>query len=653
MSLDAIISHMSPDDRNKLNRLEELKSKLFSKNFQTTIEHRDIFPHLYKKKEVLDFWQTKEKVESDTAEKFFMKTSRFKKFFIFSIIFFILTLGYAAYVFFAGGNTVSNNNIDISILGNNFTEGGQELPLIIEIANRNNSALDLADLVIEYPKGGAVDMSSDTEHFRVSLGTIPVGAVRNENIKIVLFGEQGSIRPIKITLEYRVAGSNAIFVKEKLYEVSITSTPINLSVDAPSTISSNQNITLNIKATLNTTKSASKILVKADYPFGFSFVNSIPAPSFGNNVWDLGDIAPGAEHNIIITGKMADVFDGEVKTFNISSGLQSNSDKSAIGVVLNSVKNVVAIKKPFIEANIFMNGVSQREYAIDAKTQIRAEISYTNNLDTRVDDLQIKVKISGNAFNRNTIRAQSGFYDSSNDTIIWDKNYKSELREVNSGDSDFVAFSVSPLSLFSASGGILNNPSINIEVSISGRQAVEGFAMNELNNSTSAIVRIISDVGFSGKALYYSGPFVNTGPIPPKVEQTTTYTVVWTLSNTANNISKAQIRTTIPPWINFVGPISPAGEDLKYNASTKEIVWNAGGISKGSGITGPSRSVAFQVSFKPSLSQVGAVSTIINDAILTGHDSFANVDVTVKKTGFNTNLDNDTAFPSAGGVVVQ
>ena len=637
---------------NKPNRLEDLKSKLFSKSYQNKIEHRDVFSSLLKN-EISDSWQTKEKVESSIKGKFFMKTSKFKKFFIFSIIFFVLTLGYAAYVFFAGGNTVSNNNIDISILGNNFTAGGEELSLIIGVVNRNNVALDLVDLVLEYPKGSAVDLSSETEHFRISLGTIPTGAVRNENLKVVLFGEQGSIRPIKIAIEYRVTGSNAIFVKEKLYEVNITSTPINLSVDAPLTVSPNQDISLNVKATLNATKAATKILVRVDYPFGFTFVNSMPAPSFGNNVWDLGDIAPGVEHSILISGKIANVFDGEEKTFNVSSGLQSSIDKSVLGVVFNSVKSIVAIKKPFIEANLFINGLSQKEYAVDAKTSINVEIRYVNNLDTRVDDLQLKAKISGNALDRKKINAQQGFYDSSKDTITWDQNSKSELKEVNPGDSGSVSFFISPLSLFSMAGGILTDPSVNIEVSISGRQAFEGFTANELDNSSSATIRIISDVGFSGKALYYSGPFTNSGPIPPKVEQLTTYTVLWTLSNTANSISKAQIKATIPSWMTFVGSISPKIENLTYNVSTKEIVWNINRIPKGSGITSASRSVAFQISLKPSLSQVGTMPIIINDAILTGHDDFANVDVIVKKTGLNTRLDNDGAFPADGSVVVD
>ncbi|MCC7160699.1 hypothetical protein IT399_03200 [Candidatus Nomurabacteria bacterium] len=645
---------MPPDDRNKLNRLDDLKSKLFSRNYKTKIEYRDTFsnPH---KKEVADSWETKEKTGEgdDKEEKFFMKTSVFKKFFTFSVGFFILTLFYAAYVFFAGGNTVSNDNIDISILGNNFTVGGEELPLIVGITNKNSSALDLVDLVVEYPKGSSSDLSSDTERLRESLGTIPSGAIRNENLKLVLFGEQGSVRPIKISIEYRVSGSNAIFVKEKMYEVNISSTPINLSVNAPMSISPNQNVTFNVKAILNSTKPAPKILARVDYPLGFQFVNAVPAPSFGNNVWNLGDLAPGAEKNISITGKMIDVFDGEEKTFTTFIGSQSNSNKNVIGVVFNSTKNILTIKKPFIEANLSINGVTQKEYAIDWKTPISVNIRYANNLDSKVNDVSIVAKISGNSFDRKTIRVSQGFYDSSKDQIVWDKNYQSKLREVNPGESDTVGFSVSPLSLYSVASGITSNPVVNIEVNISGKQAVQGFDINELENSTSAVVRVISDVGLSTKALYYSGPFTNSGPIPPKVEQKTTYTITWTLSNTANNISAVKINSTLPPWVNFVGTILPASEALTYNSSTKEIVWNADRIPRGTGITGAPRSVSFQVSISPSLSQVGTSPVLINEAILTGHDDFANVDVKVKKTSLDIRLYNDPSFPYDGSVVVE
>jgi len=643
---------MPPHDKNKLNKIEELKSKLFNKNYQTKIEYRDGFPH-FKKRDVMDSWGKKEDAELISKEKLFMKTSVFKNFFIFSLVFFVLAIGYASYMFFAKGNTVSNDNIEISVLSNAFTAGGEEYPLLLGIVNKNNSPLLLADLVIEYPKSSQVSLSQDNEHIRLSLGTIPAGGIKNENVKIVLFGEQGSIRQLKISLEYRVEGSNAIFVKGKLYEISINSTPINLLIDAPTEINSNQDITLGIKATLNSTKPVSKILLKVDYPIGFQFIKSVPAPSLGNNIWNLGDLAPGSEHGISILGKMIDVFDGEEKVFRVWSGSQSSSDKSLIETIFNSLEHIVMIKKSSIEASLLINGVLEREYAVDTKTSIEGQIQWKNNLETNINNLEIRAKISGNAVNRKTISARQGFYDSSQDIIIWDKNSQSKFVEINPGDSGEVSFSFSPSSLFSALGGIISSPIINIDVSITGQQAQGGGATTVLSNSESKIVRIISDVGLSNKALYYSGPFTNSGPIPPKVAQKTTYTITWSLSNTANNISKAQVRSTIPSWIRFVGVSSPEVEDLAYNATTKEIIWNIGGIPRGTSITGAGKEVSFQVELTPSLSQVGTMPLILNDAILTGHDDFANVDIRVSKASLNTRLLNDTNFPPNGGKVIE
>ena len=639
-------------DKDKLNKIEELKSKLFNKNYQTRIEHHDNFPH-FQKRRVMDFWEKKEDAKSDFKEKFFMKTSMFKKFFIFSIVFFVLALGYASYMFFAKGITVSNDNIDISVLSNDFTAGGEEYPLLLEIVNRNSSSLELVDLVIEYPKSSQVGLSQDNEHIRISLGTISAGEVKDENIKLVLFGEQGSTRQIKISLEYRVEGSNAIFVKDKFYIVSINSTPINLSINAPVEASSNQDITLGVKATLNSTKSVSKMLLKVDYPVGFQFIKSTPAPSLGNNVWNLGDLAPGAERNVSILGKMVDVFDGEEKIFRVWSGSQSLSDKSLIGIVFNSLEHAVMIKKSSIGAELLINGIYQREYVIDTKTPIQGQIQWTNNLETKINNLEIRAKIYGNAVNRKTISVSQGFYNSSQDLIIWDKNSQSKFEEVNPGDFGTVSFSLSSLPLFSATDGIVFLPTINIDVFVTGRQAQSGGIITELSNSESKVIKIISDVGLSTKALYYSGSFKNSGPIPPKVEQKTTYTIVWSLSNTANNISKAQVRSTLPSWVRFADLFSPATEDLFYDESSREIVWNVGGIAKGTGITQAGKEISFQVELIPSLSQVGATPVIVNDTVLTGHDDFANVDVRVNKIPLDIRLLKDPDFPDNGSRIIE
>jgi hypothetical protein len=641
---------MSQEDKNKLNRIEELKSKLFSKNYKIKPEHHDGFS-FHTKKDVPDSWDSLDSVRLRNDKNFFSKTSMFKRIFVFSIIFFILAIGYASYMFFGGGITVSNDNIDISVLGNTFVAGGEELPLIIGITNKNSSPLELVDLVVEYQKSSSDDSPQNVERLRQSLGVIPSGSVKNENIKVILFGEQGSTRKIKISIEYRVEGSNAIFVKEKFYNVSINSSPINLSIDIPGEITPNQDLTFSIKETLNATSSTSKMLLRVDYPVGFQFTSAIPAPSFGNNVWDLGNLAPGVDRDISITGKMIDVFDGEEKTFKVFTGSQSETDKSIIGIVFNSLGKTVSIKRPFIEARLFINGVYKSQYTADTKSTILGDVHWANNLDTKIDDLEIRAKISGNAVNRKTIKTSDGFYSSLEDTIIWNKNFNQEFQEINPGDYGSLTFSLSPMS--SVLGQILSDPTINIQVSISGKQSQGSNAINQLNNSESKTIRIISDLGLATKLLYYSGSFKNTGPIPPKAEQETTYTAVWTISNTANNISKAQVRATLPPWVRFMGTISPQGEDLSYDTYTKEIIWNIGLIPKGIGITSSGREVSFRVAFTPSLSQVDTSPVVINDTVLTGHDDFANVDVRINKASLSVGLTNDPGFPSSGDRVVE
>ena len=77
---------MALGDGEKLNRIEVLKSKLYSKSYPAKMEHRDGFSHPRKLDEP-DSWQ-QDQAKPGYTEKVLMKSSIFKKFFIFSLIFF-------------------------------------------------------------------------------------------------------------------------------------------------------------------------------------------------------------------------------------------------------------------------------------------------------------------------------------------------------------------------------------------------------------------------------------------------------------------------------------------------------------------------------------------------------------------------------------
>lgn len=641
---------MLKDDLDKLNKIEELKRKLFSKDFNTKINHKDSF-HINPNPDIANSWNSPK--EEIRIKKYREEPSLFKRFFLFSIIFLIVACGYLAYTFFGNSRDISNENIDISIFGNKFTKGGEELPLIIKITNKNTIPLELVDLVVEYPRGGEDASSLELDRQRISLETIPSGGVREREIKVILYGKQGSVHNLKVSIEYRLSTSTAIFVKDASYQVVINSTPIDLFVDGPSEISPNQDVVLNIKTGFNSTNSVPDTLVKVEYPQGFEFVSAKPAPSFGNNVWSIGDATPGAEKNISIEGKMVDVFDGEEKTFNIYTGLRSEKMKDEIEVIFNSLDHTVAIKKPFIESKLFVNGRYDKDYAVSANRKVNANIRWVNNLDTVLNDMEIKVNLSGNAFDRKTIEVDDGFYDSNTDTIVWNRSLVPDFKLINPGETDLVSFSFDTLSGYSGLSGILSDPYLNIGVNISGKYEVEGFVSKEIKSSESKIVRVISDITLLAKAIHFSGPFKNKGPMPPVVGKETTYTIVWSISNTSNNASKVKVSSSLPTWINFVGKVSPSDENLLYDSALRTIVWNVGNVKKGTGLTNLKKEVSFQVSFIPSLSQIDTSPLLINETTLTGYDDFAKVDLKSNKRRLDIRLFDDTSFINSYSKVLE
>ena len=103
----------------------------------------------------------------------------YKRFFLFSFLFFAIGLGLAAFSVFRGAVTLSSKNVDVVILGNSFVDGGEVLPIQVEIANRNSSDLINAELTLEYPKGATDSSGSEVARVTELLGTIGSGKTRS------------------------------------------------------------------------------------------------------------------------------------------------------------------------------------------------------------------------------------------------------------------------------------------------------------------------------------------------------------------------------------------------------------------------------------------------------------------------------------------
>src|SRR3989344_1043670 len=150
-----------------------------------------------------------------------------KQILIGSVVLFFASLGVAAYVFWGGSNIISTKNILISLNTPSSVAGGEKLPVEISIINQNNVALLTAEVLVEYGDGGREpeDLSKELRRYREAIGPIEINGNINKKYEVVFFGEEGESKEIKVTLEYRVKGSNAIFKKTETQLVSLSSAP--------------------------------------------------------------------------------------------------------------------------------------------------------------------------------------------------------------------------------------------------------------------------------------------------------------------------------------------------------------------------------------------------------------------------------------------
>lgn len=635
-----------PTNENNGNKIEDIKRHLYDRVDTTTNRPREGVLHPISRN-VPSSWKTTNTTEvTDTTKDKFKKppTSPFKKFFIIASIFFVFAVAFSAYMFMKGGVSVSNDNIDITVIGNAFTKGGEDLPLQIEINNRNNANLDLAELLIEYPRGAGDDIGDVVRLPRESIGTIKQGTSIIRNVKVKLFGDEKSLRNVKISLEYHPEGSNAIFTKDKVYPVTISSAPLSLLIDGPDQATSDQMISFKVTATLNTSLPEGPTMLQVAYPNNFIFDSAVPTPSIGNSVWSLAGLTQTEPVSIVVKGRLVGQ-DGDEQVFHVYAGTTSAVNQSVVNVVYNSLLKTILITKPFLEARILVNGQDLPTYTASGGSTINAEVSWVNNLPTRITDAQVIVSLSGNVFDKATVNPLEGFFDSLNSQIIWDKNTIPSLASVEPGVTGSVSFNFKPMSLV-GSTSIIKDPQISLDVSIKGRQPSEGYAFNEVNNFIKKTIKILSDFQLVSSASFTSGS------LPPKAETETRYTVTWTLSNSSNNISQAQAKSTLPIYIKWVGATPGSSENVSYNTTTREVIWNIGTVRPNTGFSS-NREASFIVSLVPSLSQVGSVPQLMKEVFLSGTDTFTNTPIKSTRGPITTLLRNDPSFNSGDERVIQ
>lgn len=620
------------NDPKRPRRVDAIEKKLYERDtVSSPDERRDMHARTL---DVAHAWDGGAQTNTATLETPIKKGwSFFHYFFVGALVFVLVAAAFLWFSTLRGHSTLSADNIIIDLTAKEFVDGGEDIDLRVHVRNANTVALELVDLVIEYPLS-AEATNGEIERIRRPIGTIESNGQIDQPFDIQLFGSEGEERTIMATLEYRIAGSSSPFTKSADTVVGIRSAPLVISINAPERMVSGQAIPLVVTVMSNAQDILDNVAFSIDYPAGFVFAGAQPEPTTGSSVWKLGTLEPGEQADILVAGELAGPLNS-AHTFRFRGGQQSPTDPTQLETIFASYAHVVELEDTFLNVDIELNGQTTPTVAYRANGEVSGEITIANTQDQPLSDIRIHAQWVGDLIDHNTVRVTRGRFESGEQTMVWTQDQFGNLGSIAPGDSETVSFSFA----IQNPGEAVLNPKSDVFVDI--RATGNDGTIYEANSVASRAIALNSHVVVGQETLHSSGPLPNTGPVPPAVGQTTTYTVHWDVHNSSNALADATLTTRLPEHVAWVGSSSPRSERLSYNTETRELVWDIGGVVASAGSAAPAREVWFQVSVTPSSTDAGKAIDLTRDVVLRATDTFTNQELSVNRAGHTTRLMGD------------
>lgn len=535
-----------------------------------------------------------------------------------------------------------DTKVSLSIEGPQSVASAESVLFSLQYTNTNWVTLHNTEIVLSYPKSFHPETDgkwavADTKVV-IPVGDIPSRSTGRIDIVGKFFGSKGDIAYIDASLHYSPSQINEVFSYDTKYGVSISTSPISFEVSAPQMVANGDMVDYLISYENQDAGKFSNIRVKAEYPDTFQFVSSDPAPSEGESIFYLGDLAPKTAGKIRITGTITGSRD-EVKPVRFSIGyLQGDGNFLAY----NTAQQLTRITTSPLSIMQWVN--DSRDVTTTLGSVLTYRIAYKNEGNIGLRDAIVTFDFNTAILDFSGMQNRSGYFDAEKNRLIWKASDIPDLAVLDPGESGSITFTVPVLNQVQNVPG--KHFGIRTIAKIDSPDVPTPAGSNKIIGSNTLNVRLTSAIDLAVKGRYYSAPVENTGPIPPKVGMQTTYALSFSLTNSFNDVSGAKVVASLPSGVRFTGKISPDSETVTFNDRTNELIWEIGNFSAGGEET--QREVTVQVAIIPGPSDVGEDIRLMGRAIFSAKDSFTGEEIKKELGEKTTTLSEDAKMTSAG-----
>ena len=494
----------------------------------------------------------------------------------------------------------SKDILSLKVIGPDKAAAGEEVEYVVEFQNNGDVRLENPILIFKYPENSIPSQGGSLRVIKESkdIGDIYPGQEKVFKFRARLLGKEGEIKQAKASLSYRPKNLKPTYISRTSCVTTIDSVPLTLDFDLPSKVAPGGDMSFSLNYFSNIDYPLSNIGINIEYPSGFQVKDTSPS-SLDNRHWTITSLNQTEGGKININGSIqGDI--GQQKIFEAELGVWQKGKF----VVLKDIMRGVAIVEPSLEIDQTVNGSSHYQAVVG--DSLHYEIRFINIGQKPFENLVATVKLNSDFFDLSTIHSDRGEYKRGDNSIIWRVQDVPEFRYFAPQDQTKIDFWVNVKKSDLPENG--NNPILSDQVIINQVQ-------KEFTVKLSSKLRLVQ------KAYIDDEVFGSSGPLPPKVGQKSTCTVIWQVETDYNNLKNVRFRTILPKSVALTGKIFPNDQvdKVSFDSQSRELTWDVGDV-----FSNPKpdqqKILDLQISFIPDSTQKGEAVELVGNGVLKGED---------------------------------
>jgi len=518
-------------------------------------------------------------------------------------------------------------------------------PMAYEVSYNNTGSLALSDVKLELVLPSSFVI---TESFpeasginNWSLGTLSPGDTGMVTVSGYLVGLVDSANVVLARLTYTPSNFSSQFKKESSANTVISNFGFLVSLDYVNTVlvERNNELKLNFSSFKDNYLSDLYLQIEASDNFKINQSEFTPYPdyedlsfsSLSEKRWLISGLPFQSENrfsfpiNFTFLEKLSD---SEEISFSL---IKKEADAREL-VLWQRTISLEAVKSN-LNLSLTLNE-QKTDQAVDFGSSLNYSLEYVNNGDAPLYDLALMAIIKSSFIEWSSIKDPLGGSVASN-AIVWTKEHLPALAELEPGESGKIDFSIN-IKDFSLSDLRSDNLITSYAQYNFNNQADKD---GEDNRSNTIVSYLNSDLSLGEKIVYFNEDNlpVGSGPLPPRVGETTSLRVFWTLRNNLHDLEQTSVYMTLPEGIQWAEFANTNIGSISYDSNSRVVTWKLGYLP----LSVYRADAEFNISITPTENDRDKILVISSGSFAKAIDSVTKAEILRRTKAKTTKLEDD------------